>query len=609
MEGLRVVRGNPGGGDQGVGASEDLVREHPEERRLRQILSAARGVLALLVFGVLALAISTFVGASFEAGRQTEGLETLSVLRDVIADARKAESAGLRVLLTSSEEDRGGFQTAVGAFETHLVMLTRIARDHPELGPEMLRLAPLLRAVRQALEPATLAMPGTGHSARDVANRSTALTQPIDALVRELDDTALRAQEFNREHGQAAGRAELYGRLLVAGLIMIGVLLAGLGVASRRAESRAMAHRLQRLRAIGDGLPHLLWLCDAHGRPTFFNRLFEDYCGLSDAALRDSAAWRQFVEPAGLALLRERWTDAISLQQPFEARLRVRDAQHRWRWFMLRARPLVQGGQLIRWLGTLTDVDDLLRIQQQLRDAESTLREEQRRKDAFIATLAHELRNPLGAVANAAALVRRITRLEDRERPCAIMERQLGQMSHLLDDLMDCSRIGHGQLSLAMAPCNLRDVLQRSIEAIRPLIDKRGHSLEATLPDAGLPMHGDPARLQQVFTNLLANAVRYTPEGGTIRLVAETTPQHAVVQVADTGIGMAPESLERLFQPFTQVHALDPGTPQAGLGIGLALVRGLVELHGGRVEAFSAGLGRGSVFTVVLPRPESFPLD
>jgi signal transduction histidine kinase len=279
------------------------------------------------------------------------------------------------------------------------------------------------------------------------------------------------------------------------------------------------------------------------------------------------------------------------------------------RWFMLRARPLVQGGQLIRWLGTLTDVDDLLRIQQQLRDAESTLREEQRRKDAFIATLAHELRNPLGAVANAAALVRRITRLEDRERPCAIMERQLGQMSHLLDDLMDCSRIGHGQLSLAMAPCNLRDVLQRSIEAIRPLIDKRGHSLEATLPDAGLPMHGDPARLQQVFTNLLANAVRYTPEGGTIRLVAETTPQHAVVQVADTGIGMAPESLERLFQPFTQVHALDPGTPQAGLGIGLALVRGLVELHGGRVEAFSAGLGRGSVFTVVLPRPESFPLD
>jgi CheY-like chemotaxis protein/two-component sensor histidine kinase len=181
-----------------------------------------------------------------------------------------------------------------------------------------------------------------------------------------------------------------------------------------------------------------------------------------------------------------------------------------------------------------------------------------------------------------------------------VIERQVGQMARLLDDLLDVSRITRGKLGLRKAPVTLAAVLESAVETSRPVIDGGGHQLAVTLPPEPVHLDADPVRLAQVFANLLNNAAKYTARGGTVRLTAERAGPEVVVSVTDSGIGIAPEVLPRLFEMFSQATpAL--GRSQGGLGIGLSLVRGLVEMHGGRVEARSGGAGQGSEFVVRLP--------
>jgi CheY-like chemotaxis protein len=233
--------------------------------------------------------------------------------------------------------------------------------------------------------------------------------------------------------------------------------------------------------------------------------------------------------------------------------------------------------------------------------AEEALKEADRRKDEFLATLAHELRNPLAPIRNAVELMRRgsgdgaVT-----EMARSVMERQVGQMVRLVDDLLDISRITRGKLHLRKERVELAAVVTRAVEASRPLIDAQAHNLTVTLPQEPVHLEADPIRLAQVLSNLLTNAAKYTEKGGHIWLTAERHGAWVVLSVRDTGIGIAAGDLPRLFEMFSQVApALERS--QGGLGIGLALVRVLVELHGGGVEARSAGPGRGSEFTVRLP--------
>jgi CheY-like chemotaxis protein len=240
--------------------------------------------------------------------------------------------------------------------------------------------------------------------------------------------------------------------------------------------------------------------------------------------------------------------------------------------------------------------------------AEEALREADRRKDEFLATLAHELRNPLAPICNAVELLRRANGNGTlMEQACSMMERQLAQMVRLIDDLLDISRITRGRLQLRKERVELAAVVRSAVEAARPFIDAQAHQLTVTLPPEAIYLDADPIRLAQVFSNLLNNAAKYTEKGGHIWLTAERQGSELVVSVRDTGIGIGPEHLPRLFEMFSQVApALERS--QGGLGIGLALVRGLVELHGGRVEARSAGLGKGSEFIVHLPMVVDMPM-
>jgi signal transduction histidine kinase/ActR/RegA family two-component response regulator len=239
-----------------------------------------------------------------------------------------------------------------------------------------------------------------------------------------------------------------------------------------------------------------------------------------------------------------------------------------------------------------------------LEQATRALREGDRRKDEFLATLAHELRNPLAPIRNALAVLRSEAAV-DPEHPekselFGIMERQVEHMVRLVDDLMEVSRITRGKIELRKTRLDLAVVLTSAVETSRPLVEAGGHRLSVALPPLPIEVDGDFVRLTQVFANLLNNAAKYTDHGGSITLTAQCEDDEVVVSVRDTGIGIPADLLPRVFEMFVQVDR-GAGGAQGGLGIGLALARTLIEMHGGSVEARSEGVGHGSEFLVRLP--------
>lgn len=227
------------------------------------------------------------------------------------------------------------------------------------------------------------------------------------------------------------------------------------------------------------------------------------------------------------------------------------------------------------------------------------------RKDEFLATLAHELRNPLAPIRNWVNVLRLSGHSETGRRIWDNMDRQVSHMVRLVDDLMELSRITRGKIDLKIEPVALAPIVTAALEASRPLIEAARHQLRVDVPDDPIVVNADSVRLAQVIANLLNNAVKYTDEGGTITVTVRQTSQHVSITIKDTGIGISSEALPRVFEMFVQENATT--RPHSGLGIGLTLVRSLVEMHGGTVEACSEGRGRGSEFTVLLPLASSTP--
>jgi CheY-like chemotaxis protein/two-component sensor histidine kinase len=229
------------------------------------------------------------------------------------------------------------------------------------------------------------------------------------------------------------------------------------------------------------------------------------------------------------------------------------------------------------------------------------LREADRRKDEFLATLAHELRNPLAPISNALQIWARVEKNpEQATRLREMMDRQVKQLKRLIDDLLDVSRISRGKIELRREPVDLASTIEGAVESVRPYIDACGHRLIVRIPPQRVLVNGDAGRLMQVFGNLLHNAAKYTEGHGTIEIGAHVERDTVEVSVKDNGAGIPQEMLGAIFEAFTQVHKnLDRA--QGGLGIGLTLVKNLVELHGGLITARSGGPGQGSEFVVTLP--------
>jgi signal transduction histidine kinase/CheY-like chemotaxis protein len=234
------------------------------------------------------------------------------------------------------------------------------------------------------------------------------------------------------------------------------------------------------------------------------------------------------------------------------------------------------------------------------------LQEQDRNKDVFLATLAHELRNPLAPLRYAATLLEGADKGGSHAKAREVIGRQVSLMARLIDDLLDLSRVSRGLVQLQRTPCEVQPLLERALELARPQIDAARHSLQVTGVPAGTVIDADPARIVQVVSNLLSNAAKYTPEGGLIRLTAQVQDGQVRIDVADNGIGIPPQDQQRVFEMFTQLEHTRTRA-QGGLGIGLALARSLVELHGGTIRASSPGLGHGSTFSLELPLAAAQP--
>jgi PAS domain S-box-containing protein len=385
--------------------------------------------------------------------------------------------------------------------------------------------------------------------------------------------------------------------LLVLGLIaLLGVILwRGMEVLTRHeTDLIASEERVQLAITAGDAGTWDLDLRtgDNQSSDTYFRLL-----GYDPSRSRHSSQelWESVVWPDDLPQVRKEWLRALAARELFRQEYRARRADGSIVWVRAAGRFFYDpSGRAIRFVGVFVDVTET-------HSAMEALREADRRKDEFLATLAHELRNPLAPIRNALGVLKlKGSGTPEVQWARDVIDRQMQQMTRLIDDLLDTSRIGTGKIELRRERIELADVVHGAVEASRPLIAQHGHELGVELPREPVYLHGDLVRLSQVFCNLLNNAARYTPQGGRIEVSATLKASVALVSVRDNGIGIPRDMLPRVFDMFTQVdRSLERA--RGGLGIGLTLVKQLVELHGGRVEARSAGLGQGSEFVVRLP--------
>jgi PAS domain S-box-containing protein len=429
---------------------------------------------------------------------------------------------------------------------------------------------------------------------------------PFESVLRRKDGSTFPV-ELNVTLMEFSGRPYLFG--------------VGRDITERKRVEETLRDSERRYAMLAELVPQLVWTTDADGAVDYFNQRWYDYTGTTSAEALGHG-WAQFLHPADREGTWRRWQESLRAAQPIEMQYRLRGADGEYQWFLARGIPLKDDqGKVVKWFGTCTNIEGQKRAEEALRDAD-------RRKDEFLATLAHELRNPLAPILNAV----HILRLHGDDNPehrwaTDVMNRQVQQLSRLVDDLLDVSRISRGRIELRKERVDLQTVVARAVETSRPVIEARGHRLQVQLPPEPVPLEGDVVRLAQVLWNLLNNAAKYTEEGGRIWLTAKVVRRHTErgtrngapsvarnggpdfveIRVRDSGIGIPREMLGKVFDLFTQVErTLDRS--QGGLGIGLTLVKRLTEMHGGTVEAHSDGPGLGSEFVVRLPLAPARPL-
>jgi PAS domain S-box-containing protein len=366
-------------------------------------------------------------------------------------------------------------------------------------------------------------------------------------------------------------------------------------ITERRRGEESLRESEERFRRLADAMPQLVWTALPDGTVDYYNSRAREYAGVTRAA-DGTWTWQVVLHPADREATLRAWERAVATGQPYECEHRVRMADGRFRWHLSRGMPVKDGaGRVVRWFGTATDVHELKRAHESLREAD-------RRKDEFLAMLAHELRNPLAPIRNAVHILRMAgPKIPVLDNARDIIDRQVTHLTRLVDDLLDVSRVSRGKIELQRVPCDLRDVARQAVETAQPLINERRHELALALPEGPLLVEGDLTRLAQVVGNLLNNAAKYTDREGRIWLTVEPGAEaEAIIRVRDTGRGIDPAVIGEVFDLFYQADCtLDRS--EGGLGIGLSLVRSLVSMHGGTIEARSEGRGRGSEFVVRLP--------
>jgi PAS domain S-box-containing protein len=379
-------------------------------------------------------------------------------------------------------------------------------------------------------------------------------------------------------------------------------------ITHRKQTEATLRQSEERYRYLAESIPQLVWTADVNGLLIDVNQRWSDYTGLS-LAQAQKLGWEAIVHPDDLPTLSQNWAAAQHAGVNYRAEGRMRRADGAYRWYLHQALPLKnEQGQIIKWFGTATDIENQKQLDQQrqwLLEQEQAARAEaetaNRIKDEFLAVLSHELRSPLNPILGWSQLLLN-GNLDATKTTHALqtIERNAKLQAQLIEDLLDVSRILRGKLSLAIAPVNLALTIEAAIETVRLAAQAKSIQIDTVFDSKTWLVLGDSGRLQQVIWNLLTNAVKFTSSGGKVEIRLECVECRVQITVSDTGKGIRPDFLPYVFDYFRQADATTT-RKFGGLGLGLAIVRHLVELHGGTVRAESPGEELGATFTVSLP--------
>ncbi|MEO7698065.1 MAG: CheR family methyltransferase [Opitutus sp.] len=377
-------------------------------------------------------------------------------------------------------------------------------------------------------------------------------------------------------------------------------------ITEQRRNEAALREGEERFRTLADNISQLAWMADAAGAIFWYNRRWFDYTGTT---LNDMTGWgwEKVHHPEHIARVVDKWRRHLASGQDWEDSFPLCGADGVYRWFLSRAVAIKDAdGKVTRWFGTNTDITEQRRAADEVIKAKERSDSATRAKDEFLAALSHELRTPLSPVLLAAGALREDERLPaDVREQLGVMERNIALEARLIDDLLDLTAIARGKLPLQIQPSDAHSLIGLATEIVRTDATTKEISIERQFAASHSGLMVDPARFQQVMWNLLRNAVKFTPTGG--RIVINTSEQKELdgvrwlrIEVIDSGIGIDPADLERIFVPFEQ-GALGGSHRFGGLGLGLAIARAVVEMHGGRISAQSPGVGRGATFVVEFP--------
>ncbi|HSV18260.1 MAG TPA: PAS domain S-box protein [Casimicrobiaceae bacterium] len=449
----------------------------------------------------------------------------------------------------------------------------------------------------------------TGWSADEAQNRPIAkVFRVVDEEARQPVTTPVEQVIATGELVAASDRSVLISRRGVeyaiddsaspikdeSGTLLGSVLVFRDITAARRARA-SLEESESRFRLLADQTPAMLWLADESRAQTYFNRSWLDFTGRTmEQEIGDG--WTAGVHPEDFAHCLAAYASAFEQRESFETEFRLRRYDGDYRWVFNRGRPRYDAdGRFAGYIGAALDVTDR-------KAAEEALGHADRRRNEFLAMLAHELRNPLAPIRNAIQIMARVAGGQDRRVDHArdVIDRQSAHLTRLIDDLLEVSRIDSGKITLRRERVVIQDIVRKAVEAQQALVAERRQTLDLRLPDARVYVNADATRLTQAFGNVINNAAKFSPEGGRIEVSMTLRDAHVDVTVADNGVGIEPALLPHLFDLFNQGADIErrAGT---GLGLGLSIVQRLVQLQGGDVRAESAGPGHGSRFTVTLP--------
>jgi PAS domain S-box-containing protein len=375
---------------------------------------------------------------------------------------------------------------------------------------------------------------------------------------------------------------------------IVGASKVARDISERKLAAVALDASEERFRDLANNIDQFAWTCDELGYATWYNQRWYEYTGTTFEQMKGQG-WRAVHHPDHVDRVEESLMRGVRTGEPWEETFPLRGKDGNYRWFLSRAIPICDTeGRVIRWFGTNTDITEQ-------RELEMSLRKADRRKDEFLATLSHELRNPLAAISSSLEVLHQADENPELlHRARDAIGRQTSHLVRLVDDLLDVSRITRDRIELQRSAVELEPMLRHAIDVCLPCTEQYGQTLEYDLPDTPVLLDADPVRLAQILNNLLNNACKFSPLGGTIRVTATLDGDRVRISVKDEGVGILAEQLEDIFDMFAQAHQSSERLT-GGLGVGLTLVKRLVELHGGRILAHSEGPGKGSEFILELP--------